>query len=631
MGARPKITCVMCLERTNSATVSATLRPLQTNNFCAEIFGELQIRGQSALIRFLGADLAIDVDDVEFGVHAARHAGATRDQILAGGICGNADGHAFADAPVLADVLGLHVGFEAAIDLLGDLAEGEFAECDQVAAAEEILQRALDFFGGVDIAALHAVLQGFGSEVDHHGFGGRERHPIRDGFAHDDAGDGADHRREALDVLDVERRDHVDFGGENFLDVFVALAVFAAGDVGVGEFVDQDDFGMSRDDGVDVHFLEHRAFVLELFAWNGFELAEELFDAFAAVRFDDADDDVLAAAAAANGFAEHAEGLADAWRVAQEKLEDAAGFLRAARRLRASPQASWARLVCSVVASCMRSNVTLQHADRIGACSDSWPAARWVWRSARRDRRRHYLPVSQRPARQPDNRCAVVSAGNFSSFSGLGNGRFGVHVRWRRCWSFNYLFLPPVGTLTIADPQNWVALFAFLVTSIMGSQLSSRIRKEADEAHQRRREVERLYRFSRKLLGEGNVIQLMNAIPDYIVESFEAGAAELFLPQKDKFYRSGFGASHLDEEKMKAAFANDEMTMNAEQGCISCRSGWECGRSRSLGISGSQLSRQSVEAVSTLGGDRDRAGAGGRATGPDRGGAAGRAAEVGAA
>src|SRR5215469_5197155 len=32
--------------------------------------------------------------------------------------------------------------------------------------------------------------------------------------------------------------------------------------------------------------------------------------------------------------------------------------------------------------------------------------------------------------------------------------------------SFNFFFLPPVGTLTIADPQNWVALVAFLVTAI---------------------------------------------------------------------------------------------------------------------------------------------------------------------
>src|ERR1700737_4771078 len=166
--------------------------------------------------------------------------------------------------------------------------------------------------------------------------------------------------------------------------------------------------------------------------------------------------------------------------------------------------------------------------------------------------------------------------------------------------AFNYFFLPPVGTLTIADPQNWVALFAFLVTSIMGSQLSSRIRAEADEAHQRRHEVERLYQFSRKLLGEGNVIQLMNAIPDYIVESFEAGAAALFLPQKDKFYRSGFGAAHLDEEKMKQAFLLDEISAEAQQGqyFIPIRLGVR--PIGSLGISGSQLSRQSLDAISTL-------------------------------
>src|SRR5450755_3054292 len=32
--------------------------------------------------------------------------------------------------------------------------------------------------------------------------------------------------------------------------------------------------------------------------------------------------------------------------------------------------------------------------------------------------------------------------------------------------AFNYFFLPPIGTFSIADPQNWVALLAFLVTSI---------------------------------------------------------------------------------------------------------------------------------------------------------------------
>jgi len=165
---------------------------------------------------------------------------------------------------------------------------------------------------------------------------------------------------------------------------------------------------------------------------------------------------------------------------------------------------------------------------------------------------------------------------------------------------FNYAFLPPVGNLTIADPQNWVALGAFLVTSIVGSQLSARIRKEADEAHSRRREIERLYKFSQKLLGEGNVIQLMNAIPNYIVESFEAGAAELFLPQKAKFYRSGYGAAHLDEDKMKMAFVRDEVTIESQQSLyfVPVRLGVRA--IGSLGISGARLSRQTLDAVGSL-------------------------------
>src|SRR6266481_1791699 len=165
---------------------------------------------------------------------------------------------------------------------------------------------------------------------------------------------------------------------------------------------------------------------------------------------------------------------------------------------------------------------------------------------------------------------------------------------------FNYAFLPPVGNLTIADPQNWVALGAFLVTSIVGSQLSARIRKEADEAHSRRREIERLYKFSQRLLGEGNVIQLMNAVPNYIVESFEAGAAELFLPQKEKFYRSGFGASHLDEEKMKTAFLRDEATIESQQSLYFAPVRLGVRAIGSLGISGARLSRQTLEAVGSL-------------------------------
>lgn len=166
--------------------------------------------------------------------------------------------------------------------------------------------------------------------------------------------------------------------------------------------------------------------------------------------------------------------------------------------------------------------------------------------------------------------------------------------------AFNYYFLPPIGTFTIADPQNWVALFAFLVTSIVGSQLSGRVRKEADAANRRRREIERLYAFSQKLLGEGNVIQLLNAIPNHIVEAFEAGAASLFLAEKHKFYRSGFGAGHLDEERMKAAFDRDEPSVDPAKGFSFAPVRLGVRPIGSIGISGPLLSRQTLEALGTL-------------------------------
>ncbi len=166
--------------------------------------------------------------------------------------------------------------------------------------------------------------------------------------------------------------------------------------------------------------------------------------------------------------------------------------------------------------------------------------------------------------------------------------------------AFNYFFLPPVGRFTVADPQNWVALLAFLTTAIVGSQLSSRIRKEADVAHRRRREIEQLYAFSQKLLGEGNVIQLLNAIPNHIVDAFEAGASSVFLAEKQKFYRSGFGTLQLEEEQLRATFERQEPLIDAEKGFCYAPIRLGVRSIGGFGISGARVTRQTLEAVGTL-------------------------------
>jgi len=56
----------------------------------------------------------------------------------------------------------------------------------------------------------------------------------------------------------------------------------------------------------------------------------------------------------------------------------------------------------------------------------------------------------------------------------------------------NFYFIPPILTVTIADPQNWVALFAFMATATTASQLSTRAHQRTLEAQARQAEVERL-------------------------------------------------------------------------------------------------------------------------------------------
>ena len=57
----------------------------------------------------------------------------------------------------------------------------------------------------------------------------------------------------------------------------------------------------------------------------------------------------------------------------------------------------------------------------------------------------------------------------------------------------NFFFLPPVHTLDIAQPENWIALIAFWITAVTAGELSARVARRAAEAEAARREIERLY------------------------------------------------------------------------------------------------------------------------------------------
>ena len=98
---------------------------------------------------------------------------------------------------------------------------------------------------------------------------------------------------------------------------------------------------------------------------------------------------------------------------------------------------------------------------------------------------------------------------------------------------FNFFYMQPLYTFTLEDPANWVALSAFLVTSIVVSRLIFRARRQAESADARRKEIEALYGLSVDLftattrigpLGEaaGRALRLLGASAGGLI-LFEGG------------------------------------------------------------------------------------------------------------
>ena len=97
-------------------------------------------------------------------------------------------------------------------------------------------------------------------------------------------------------------------------------------------------------------------------------------------------------------------------------------------------------------------------------------------------------------------------------------------------FAFNYFFLPPIGTLTIADPQNWIALLAFLVAAVIVSQLSAAAQARAREAVDRRNELARLFDLSRDVLLTTENASTLDALAQHIARRFELDRVAVCLP-----------------------------------------------------------------------------------------------------
>ena len=106
--------------------------------------------------------------------------------------------------------------------------------------------------------------------------------------------------------------------------------------------------------------------------------------------------------------------------------------------------------------------------------------------------------------------------------------------------AFNFFFLPPLYTFTIADPANVAALFFFTLVAVLVSNLTARVRSQATIASNRARTTESLYAFSRKLaacVGTDDVLWAMA----YQIASMLKVRVVLLLPEDGRLaVRAGY-------------------------------------------------------------------------------------------
>ena len=120
--------------------------------------------------------------------------------------------------------------------------------------------------------------------------------------------------------------------------------------------------------------------------------------------------------------------------------------------------------------------------------------------------------------------------------------------------AYNFFFLPPIYTFTIADPENVVALFFFLVVAVIASNLAGRTRNQVLTARSRARTTEALFAFSRKLAGIGTLDDLLWVTVSQIALMLKLRVV-LLLPEGDGLaVRAGYPPEdQLDEADLAAA------------------------------------------------------------------------------
>ena len=104
--------------------------------------------------------------------------------------------------------------------------------------------------------------------------------------------------------------------------------------------------------------------------------------------------------------------------------------------------------------------------------------------------------------------------------------------------AYNFFFLPPLYTLTISDPNNWLSFGALLFVAVIAGNLAARVRAQADLAARRAGMAEDLYKFTGKMAGIARLDDILWAASFQIASMLRANVVILLPTARMGIWRS---------------------------------------------------------------------------------------------
>ena len=164
----------------------------------------------------------------------------------------------------------------------------------------------------------------------------------------------------------------------------------------------------------------------------------------------------------------------------------------------------------------------------------------------------------------------------------------------------NFFFLPPLFTFYLADPQHWVALFAFLTTGVIASHLSASVKRRAAEATRRREEVEQLYELSRALMLVNTSSPTASQISQRIAQALGVKGVAIFDRETDQVYRAGKIDEKAPDVRLRDAALQGSVFQDSESHLIILPLSFAQESVGSLAILGGNISETALQAIGHL-------------------------------